>query len=202
MLSSVSYQQTVHYAISLILLMYGLNTKSNGIDFLSIALYQLDLEADVTNGFVEDSYDAKQILLKSMIAKVGEENIQELQDFKSKMVPSGWYINNQKNKDATAETCCFINKEAAQNFSDVILIPNPSTVPTTITNALHCAAKKKVKYGEEIAITRNQELMERSEVQVDDDKENEPQQVENLLVSRRKGRPETKQIEIVDVYSL
>ncbi|PKY51728.1 hypothetical protein RhiirA4_494472 [Rhizophagus irregularis] len=134
-----------------------------------------DLEADVTNGFVEDSYDAKQILLKSMIAKVGEENIQE------------------KNKDATAETCCFINKEAAQNFSDVILIPNPSTVPTTITNALHCAAKKKVKYGEEIAITRNQELMERSEVQVDDDKENEPQQVENLLVSRRKGRPETKQ---------
>jgi hypothetical protein len=41
MLSSVSYQQTVHYAISLILLMYGLNTKSNGIDFLSIALYQL-----------------------------------------------------------------------------------------------------------------------------------------------------------------
>ena len=34
-----------------------------------------DPEADVTNGFVEDSYDAKQILLKSMIAEVGEENI-------------------------------------------------------------------------------------------------------------------------------
>lgn len=36
--------------------------------------------------------------------------------FQIQMVPSGWYINNQKNKDATAETCCFINKEAAQNF--------------------------------------------------------------------------------------
>jgi hypothetical protein len=30
------------------------------------------------NGFIEDSYDAKQILLKSMIAEVGEENIQEV----------------------------------------------------------------------------------------------------------------------------
>ena len=37
-----------------------------------------DPEADVTNGFVEDLYDAKQILLKSMIAEVGEENIQEV----------------------------------------------------------------------------------------------------------------------------
>jgi hypothetical protein len=30
------------------------------------------------NGFIEDSYDAKQILLKSMIAEVGEKNIQEV----------------------------------------------------------------------------------------------------------------------------
>ncbi|EXX67424.1 hypothetical protein RirG_114500 [Rhizophagus irregularis DAOM 197198w] len=35
--------------------------------------------------------------------------------------------------------------------------------------------------------------MERSEVQVDDNKENELQQVENPLVSWRKGRPGTKQ---------
>ena len=34
--------------------------------------------------------------------------------------------------------------------------------------------------------------MEFSEVQVGDNKENEPQQVENPLVSQRKGRPETK----------
>jgi len=34
--------------------------------------------------------------------------------------------------------------------------------------------------------------MEFSEVQVGDNKENEPQQVENPLVLRRKGRPETK----------
>src|SRR2546421_6727705 len=28
------------------------------------------------------------------------------------------------------------------------LIPNPSTVSTTVNTVLHCAAKKKVKYGE------------------------------------------------------
>ncbi|CAB4488668.1 unnamed protein product [Rhizophagus irregularis] len=235
-----------------------------------------DPEAGVMEGCVEDSYDAKQILLKSMIAEVGEENIQEVwkitdmrpenkkhiyfvviidsisylyscmsnisrgiicrhyfrimmtsqvAGFQIQMIPSRWYIDNQKDKDAAAETCCFVNTEAAQNFSGVVFTPNPSTVPTTVTNALRCAAKKKVKYGEvwglarqaaqlsveldshnemvgwlkqfiirhkEIIITRNQELMERSEVQVDDNKENELQQVENPLVSRRKGRPGTK----------
>ncbi|EXX67425.1 hypothetical protein RirG_114510 [Rhizophagus irregularis DAOM 197198w] len=64
------------------------------------------------------------------------------------MIPSRWYIDNQKDKDAAAETCCFVNTEAAQNFSGVVFTPNPSTVPTTVTNALRCAAKKKVKYGE------------------------------------------------------
>jgi hypothetical protein len=157
------------------------------------------------NGFVEDSYDAKQILLKSMVAKVGEENIQEVwkitdmrpenkrhmyfvvvidpisylcscmsnisrgiicrhyfrimmtsavAGFQIQMVPSRWYIDNQKDKDTTAETCCFVNKEAAQNFSGVILTPNPSTVPTTVTNALRCAAKKKAKYGEVWGLAR------------------------------------------------
>jgi hypothetical protein len=135
--------------------------------------------------------------------------------FQIQMVPSRWYTNNQKDENAAAEACCFINQEANQNFSGVILTPNPSTVPTTVTNVLRCAAKKKIKYGEvwglarraaqlavengghnEIVswlkqfITRNQD-MERSEVQVDD-KENEPPQVENPLVSRCKGRPETK----------
>ncbi|CAB4483817.1 unnamed protein product [Rhizophagus irregularis] len=37
-----------------------------------------DPEAGVMEGCVEDSYDAKQILLKSMIAEVGEETIQEV----------------------------------------------------------------------------------------------------------------------------
>ena len=37
-----------------------------------------DPKANAMNGFVEDSYAAKQILLKSMVAEVGEENIQEI----------------------------------------------------------------------------------------------------------------------------
>jgi hypothetical protein len=36
----------------------------------------------------------------------------------------------------------------------VILTSNPSTVLTTITNALHCAGKKKVKYGEVWGLAR------------------------------------------------
>jgi hypothetical protein len=38
-------------------------------------------------------------------------------------------------------------------------------------------------------LVRNQEI---PEIQADDNKENEPEQIENPLVSRRKGRPETK----------
>ena len=63
--------------------------------------------------------------------------------FQIQMVPSQWYTNNQKDKDVAAETCCFINQEAAQNFLGVILTPNPLTVPTTVTIVLCCAAKKK-----------------------------------------------------------
>src|SRR4051812_23089205 len=74
--------------------------------------------------------------------------------FQIQMVPSRWYIDNQKNKDTVAETCCFVNKEAAQNFLGVILTPNPLTVPTTVTNILCCVTKKKVKYGEVWGLAR------------------------------------------------
>ena len=68
--------------------------------------------------------------------------------FQIQMVPSRWYTNNQKDKDAAAETLCFINQEAAQNFSGIILTPNSSIISVTITNVLHCIAKKKFKYRE------------------------------------------------------
>src|SRR6185369_16487412 len=68
--------------------------------------------------------------------------------FQIQMIPSRWYIDDQKDKDTTVETCCFMNQEAMQNFSGIILTPNPSTVPTTVTTVLRRAAKKKAKYGE------------------------------------------------------
>ena len=123
----------------------------------------------------------------------------------------------------------FANQEAEQNFLGLMLTPNPSTVPTTITTILRCTAKKKIKYGEvwglarqatQLAVEhnshneiigwlkqfinrhremithtgseRNQDDLENPETQADDDKENEPKQIENPLVSRRKGRPGTK----------
>ena len=68
--------------------------------------------------------------------------------FQIQMIPSRWYIDDQKDKDIIAETCCFVNQEAMRSFSGMALIPNPSTVPATITTVLHYAAKKKIKYGE------------------------------------------------------
>lgn len=141
--------------------------------------------------------------------------------FQIQMIPSRWYVDDKKSKDVVSTTY-FVSQEATRNFSGANLVPHPSTVPTTVTHVLYRAAKKKLKYGEvwglarqaaqlavehdshgeiigwlkqfidrhnEIVITRNQGLME---VQADDNKENEPLQVENPLVSRRKGRPETK----------
>jgi hypothetical protein len=67
--------------------------------------------------------------------------------FQIQMIPSRWYIDIQKDKEVVVETY-FISKEAAQNFSGVTLTPNSLTVPTTVTNVLRRAAKKRVKYGE------------------------------------------------------
>src|SRR6185312_615350 len=67
--------------------------------------------------------------------------------FQIQMVPSRWYIDGQKDKDIIAKTH-FVNQEAEKNFPGVILAPNPSTVPTTVTTILRYAAKKKIKYGE------------------------------------------------------
>jgi hypothetical protein len=147
--------------------------------------------------------------------------------FQIQMIPSQWYIDNQKDKDTAVEKCYFVNQEAVQNFSGITLIPNPSTISLTITPILRCAAKKKVKYGEvwelvrqaaQLAVEHNSygemvgwlkqfinqhkeittqtgsvQNREHSDIEGDDsDKENEPGNIQNPLVSRRKGRPETK----------
>ncbi|RHZ84508.1 hypothetical protein Glove_80g41 [Diversispora epigaea] len=156
--------------------------------------------------------------------------ISTIAGFQIQMIPSRWYIDNQKDTNVMMETCYFVNQEAMQNFSGMMLIPNPSTIPITVTTVLRSAAKKKVKYGElwglarqaaqfavehdsygvmiawlrkfidqqkEIVVTqigsvRNQDNLE---IQVDDsnkENESESEQIGNPLVSRRKGRPETK----------
>src|SRR5215469_16737064 len=73
--------------------------------------------------------------------------------FQIQMIPSRWYIDDQKDKDIIAETH-FVNQEAEQNFLGVILAPNPSTVPTTVATILRCAAKRKIKYGEVWGLAR------------------------------------------------
>ncbi|RHZ55115.1 hypothetical protein Glove_420g99 [Diversispora epigaea] len=121
-----------------------------------------DSSADVADGFIEDLYDAKQIRLKLIIAEI----------------------------------------EAMQNFSSMMLIPNPSTIPITVTTVLRSAAKKKVKYGElwGLAWQTAQFAVEHDsydnlKIQINNsnkENESESEQIGNPLVSRRKGRPETK----------
>ncbi|RHZ84372.1 hypothetical protein Glove_82g6 [Diversispora epigaea] len=169
----------------------------------------------LADGFIEDLYDSKQILLKSMIAEVGKGSFREIwkisdmrpenkkhihfsssqsyfiplfmfqyipwcyyfrvmmistvAGFQIQMVPSQWYIDNQKDKDVVAETCCFINQEAMQNFSGETLIPNPSTVPITAAQF----AVEHDSYGIMIAwlrkfIDQHKEIMSTSAESVQD----------------------------------
>ena len=67
--------------------------------------------------------------------------------FQIQMIPSQWYVDDQKSKDAVATTL-FVSQEATQNFSGAILISNLTTILTTVTHVLYYAAKKKMKYGE------------------------------------------------------
>ena len=132
--------------------------------------------------------------------------------FQIQMVPSRWYIDDQKDKDVVAKTY-FVNQEAERNFSDATLVPNSSTIPPSITTVLRCAAKKKAKYGEVWGLARQatqlaieheshdeiigwlkQFINRQKEIitELEDNKENELEQIKNPLVSRRKGCPETK----------
>ncbi|RHZ87422.1 hypothetical protein Glove_35g32 [Diversispora epigaea] len=256
-------------------------------------LYFVDFSSlEVADEFVENLYDAKQILLKSMIAEVGEENIQEvwkitdirpqnskyshfvvvvdsisylcscmsnisrgiicrhyfrvmmyskIAGFHIQMIPSRWYTDAQKDNNIVTEACCFINKESAKNYSNELLTPNPSTIPKSVTHVLRRAAQRKLKYGEVWGLARhtaqlaveynnysemvtwlkefigrhkeivagsvqesiqyreivagsvqNRDFQEFTEIQNDANKENELALIKNPLVSRRKGRPETK----------
>lgn len=143
--------------------------------------------------------------------------ISAMAGFQIQMLPSRWYVDDQRSKDIAATTC-FVSQEATQNFLGATLTPNPLTVPTTITHVLYRAAKKKLKYGEVWGLARQaaqlavehdshgeiigwlKQFIDRQkeiimcnqgpmEVQVDDNKENEHL---NPVVLRCKGRPETK----------
>src|SRR3954462_1166863 len=48
----------------------------------------------------------------------------EVAGFQIQMVPSRWYIDDQKGMNVVAEGCCFVNQEAVQNFSGMTLVPN------------------------------------------------------------------------------
>ncbi|RHZ78762.1 hypothetical protein Glove_156g82 [Diversispora epigaea] len=168
-----------------------INLTNDNEDFSSL---------EVGDEFVENLYDAKQILLKSMITEVDEENIQK-------------YTDAQKDNNIVTEACCFINKESAKNYSNELLTLNSSTIPKSVTHVLCRAAQRKLKYGEvwrlarhaaqltveynnysemvtEIAAgsVQNQDFQEFTEIQDDANKENELGLIKNLLVSRRKGR--------------
>ena len=67
--------------------------------------------------------------------------------FQIQMIPSRWYINDQKDNDTIVETC-FVNQEVLQNFSGIILVLNSSTISTTVTIILRYAARRKIKYRE------------------------------------------------------
>ena len=62
--------------------------------------------------------------------------------FQIQMIPSRWYVDDQKSKDSGATTF-FVSQEAMQNFSGITLVSNPLTIPTTVTHVLYRAAKKR-----------------------------------------------------------
>lgn len=158
------------------------------------------MDVNIIDRFIEDVYDSKRTLLKSMIEQVGEGNVREIwkitdvrpennkrvhfvivvdpisylcsclsnisrgvicrhyfrvmmvstvAGFQIQMIPSRWYVDDQKDKDIVAETCQFVNQEAImQNSPNMILTPNPSTVPMTVSTVLRHVAIKRVKHGE------------------------------------------------------
>src|SRR4051812_20544794 len=74
--------------------------------------------------------------------------------FQIQMIPSRWYIDEQKDKDVATDVCYFVNQKATQHFSGMTLTPNPSTILRTVTAVLHYAAKRKLKYGEVWGLVR------------------------------------------------
>ncbi|RHZ62863.1 hypothetical protein Glove_334g25 [Diversispora epigaea] len=68
--------------------------RYNGIVSLNITAYRHDFSSlDVTDEFVENLYNTKQILLKLMITEVGKENIQEVWKITDKQSQNSKYLH-------------------------------------------------------------------------------------------------------------
>ncbi|CAG8555213.1 5369_t:CDS:2 [Ambispora gerdemannii] len=154
-----------------------------------------DFNLIVMDEFIEDLYDTKQILLKSIIAEVGEENVREVMmyskvaGFHIQMIPVRWYNDEQKDKDIIMSACCFANQESAKNQLNEILMPNPSTISKSMTEMM-AWLKEFIGWHKKTVATltgsvRNWNLQEPFKIQANDEnKENEPGSIENSLVSR------------------
>uniref|UniRef100_U9UBJ3 Uncharacterized protein n=1 Tax=Rhizophagus irregularis (strain DAOM 181602 / DAOM 197198 / MUCL 43194) TaxID=747089 RepID=U9UBJ3_RHIID len=94
--------------------------------------------------------------------------------FQIQMIPSRWYVDDQKSKDAGATTL-FVSQES------IVGLARQAT-QLAVEHDSHGEIigwlKKFIDKHKEIEIAQNQDLME---VQVNNNKENEPLQVENPL---------------------
>ncbi|CAG8837883.1 27130_t:CDS:2, partial [Gigaspora margarita] len=143
-------------------------------------------DENVNNKFLEDIYDARQILLKSIAKKVNQDNIQETWQIIDKWLANNkykhfiividlisylctcmsnisWEVNHQQNT-------VFINEHASQAQHSTVtqIVPQLLTIPPlVIVNNWHAVAQQ-LKYNE-------------------DDKE-KMFAVANLLVNRHKAK--------------
>ncbi|PKB94896.1 hypothetical protein RhiirA5_437819 [Rhizophagus irregularis] len=130
------------------------------------------------DGCIKDKYDAKQTLLKSMIAEVSEERVCELW----KITDSEVRLDFQLSLEVEYAANFWLSLEAEYASKDVYVDDKKSKDAGSTTLFATQLAVEHDSHGEIIGWLKKF-INKHKKVQVNDNKENEPLQVENLLVS-------------------
>ncbi|CAG8751416.1 17010_t:CDS:2 [Gigaspora margarita] len=200
---------------------YSVNFRSIGNDALNdIEFYtkkgNLSIsDESIGDHFIEDVYDARQILVRSMIAKVGQENVQEIWQITDKRpgnnkrkhfiividpisylcTSSRWYYDFKREANEQLNVI-FANENAIHVQQNQIIptIPQPLSVPCSVTANNRHAAARRTKFGElwGLHFLTNNQKDDKSTNESDYSEEEDNSSIINPLVTKRKGRRETK----------
>ncbi|CAG8694525.1 7533_t:CDS:2, partial [Cetraspora pellucida] len=142
------------------------------VDLTTMHLNNDNEDKTMDDKFIEDIYDAKQALLKLLITKVGQENIQEIwlltdkrpgnnrrKHFIIVMDPVSYLCTCMSNVSRASHWYCDSKKEVTDNFNMIFvnkqavhvqqskiiqIVPQPLTIPCSL--AVECNDSEKVQW--------------------------------------------------------
>ncbi|CAG8823417.1 36919_t:CDS:2, partial [Gigaspora margarita] len=103
---------------------------------------------NIEDKFIEDVYDARQILLKSMVMEVNRDNIKEIWEIVDKKPGNHQQKHFEEKIDKLNIIFANMNAAQVQQSSITQAVPKPLIMPHSVSSSNRCAAIRRSKYSE------------------------------------------------------